>query len=75
MSNQTPKPNTRHKRKYKWFIEACEDEAPTILVAGLWVLWDTVEELQCNIGIAKENDKTIVIADIGVTIQTAELRR
>jgi len=70
------KPNHRHKKKYKWFIEACETtDAPTILVAGLWVLWDTVEELECNIGIAKENDKTIVIADIGVTIQTAELRR
>lgn len=67
------KPNHRHKKKYKWFIEACEDEAPTILVAGLWVLWDTVEELECNIGIAKENGKSIVLADISVVIQTIPL--
>lgn len=63
------KPNHRHLKKFAKFIKACEVDAPTMLVSDLFVLGDTVEEITCNIEIAKDHHKQIVIVNSGVIIQ------
>jgi hypothetical protein len=67
-SNQTP-PSYRHKKKFAKFIKACELDTPTMIVSDLFVLWDTIEEIVCNIGIAKEHNKQIVIVESWVIIK------
>jgi len=63
------KPNHRHKKKYKSFIEACKDKTPTILVSGLHILWDNIEEIECNMEIARENGKDIVCVENWIIIR------
>lgn len=58
-----------HQKKFKQFIKACKSKnAHIILVSELSVLWDTVQEIDHNIQIARHYMKAIKIANIDAVI-------
>jgi hypothetical protein len=58
-----------HQKKFEGFIKACKyKKADLILVAALSALWDTVQEVEHNIEIARYHGKVIRIVSIWAVI-------
>lgn len=58
-----------HKDKFQNFIKMCATEkADCVIIANLWVIGDTIEEVETNMAIAGKFGKKILITEPNVIV-------
>jgi len=61
--------------KFKNYKEVCRTtNANSIIIAHIWVIWDTVDEIETNIRYALDNKKSIQVVNLDFIIKKNDLQ-